>query len=436
MSFVAASSEYMSPRWSYEIIDCAMPMTFDTYSNCGFRCVYCFSQFQRATYGTRGARYKNRKEVQVVNPRRIEKMFTGGIPRKTKSKLGWESGGFWQFNEYIRQRKMMQWGGLSDPFCAIERDLGVGLEIMQFMRELEYPISFSTKGTWFTDDRRYMDLFEGNPHWHVKMSIITGDKKKAAIIEKGVRSPKERLLAIEKLAKAIPRAGAVTLRLRPFILGVSNPTHIQLIKDAASAGASSVSTEFFCMESRLRDKSVYKVISGQAGFDMYEFYRKHTKGSGYLRLNRQIKRQYINEMQEAAHSSGMKFYVSDAHFKERCDAGCCCGMDDSWPWARGQLCQALQVAKNTGRVTWDEVEAELGYADTFGYRYAQGFNTNSEEQRAKYLQKTMKDFLQINWNNTTGATGPYKYLGGILKPVERDEKGNIVYEYDKTRELK
>ena len=40
-------SGYNSPRWSNEVADCSMPMTFDTYSNCSYGCLYCFSQFQR-----------------------------------------------------------------------------------------------------------------------------------------------------------------------------------------------------------------------------------------------------------------------------------------------------------------------------------------------------------------------------------------------------
>ena len=28
-----------------------MPMTFDTYSNCSFGCIYCFSQYQRGIGG-------------------------------------------------------------------------------------------------------------------------------------------------------------------------------------------------------------------------------------------------------------------------------------------------------------------------------------------------------------------------------------------------
>jgi len=433
MPFELEKREYQSPRWSYEIVDCSMPMSIDTYSNCGYQCAYCFSQYQRSTNQTRGSKYKERKLVQAISPERIKRMFTGEIQMSKKSKLGPESGGYWQFNKYIEQRKMMQWGGLSDPFCSIERELGVGLEVMRFLRSIDYPISFSTKGTWFLDDERYMELFRNNPNWHVKFSIITGDKKKAAFIEKGVRSPAERLRAIERLANVMPRKGAVTLRLRPFIIGVSNPSHKELIKSAADAGAGSVSTEFFCMEGRLSDKSVYDVISNQCGFDIYNFYRRHTKGAGYLRLNREIKRQYIDEMEDAARSAGIGFYVSDAHFKERSDSGCCCGMDNTWPWSRGQLCQALQVAKNTGVVTWDDISDGLEFAEIFGHRHAQGYNTKCEENVAKYMRKSMKEFLRCNWNSTTGANGPYRFFGGVLTPAERDEKGNLVYKFNKEK---
>ena len=30
---------YTSPRWSMEIPDCSMPMTFDTYSRCAYNCM-------------------------------------------------------------------------------------------------------------------------------------------------------------------------------------------------------------------------------------------------------------------------------------------------------------------------------------------------------------------------------------------------------------
>ena len=54
---------YTSPRWTGEIADCSLPMTLDTYSNCAFGCVYCFSQFQRSVGGGKDD-YKN-KRVQI-----------------------------------------------------------------------------------------------------------------------------------------------------------------------------------------------------------------------------------------------------------------------------------------------------------------------------------------------------------------------------------
>lgn len=65
---------YQSPRWTAEVADCSMPMTFDTYSNCSFNCIYCFSQFQRALGGGKEA-YLH-KEVKAVSVEKIKRMFT------------------------------------------------------------------------------------------------------------------------------------------------------------------------------------------------------------------------------------------------------------------------------------------------------------------------------------------------------------------------
>ena len=56
---------YGSPRWTGEIADCSLPMTLDTYSNCSFGCVYCFSQYQRGI-GKGKEEYKN-KVAELLN---------------------------------------------------------------------------------------------------------------------------------------------------------------------------------------------------------------------------------------------------------------------------------------------------------------------------------------------------------------------------------
>ena len=66
---------YSSPRWTGEIADCTLPLTFDTYSNCSFGCVYCFSQYQRGIGGAKEDYFA--KKVKSVNPEKIKKIFSG-----------------------------------------------------------------------------------------------------------------------------------------------------------------------------------------------------------------------------------------------------------------------------------------------------------------------------------------------------------------------
>lgn len=250
---------YQSPRWTNEIADCSMPMTFDTYSNCSFGCLYCFSQFQRAIGN--GKENYLQKSVENVNPKKIKQMFTD--PDQYAG----------QFATYIKQRRVMQWGGLSDEFDGYERKYGVTLDLLRFFKEINYPLCFSTKATWFTKDERYMELIRGQKNWNFKFSIITKDAEKARIMEKGVPSPEERLKAIEHIANA--GAGGATLRLRPFIIGISTPTYLDLIRDAGNRGATALSTEFMCVEQRSNTlKERMPIFNQLCGFDFMAFYKK------------------------------------------------------------------------------------------------------------------------------------------------------------------
>ena len=303
---------------------------------------------------------------------------------------------------------------------------------MRFFREIEYPICFSTKGTWWLDDSRYTELFQGADFWNVKFSIITGDEYKARKVEGGAPSTKERLEAIEKYVKL--NNGGATLRLRPFIIGISNPSYVELMYNAASAGATAVSMEFFCMELRTptaREK--YHTMSQLSGFDLIKFYKRYSYSSGYLRLNRNIKRPYVNEMDRICKETGMRFYVSDAHFKERCHNGSCCGLDESWNYSRGQNCQALMIAKKEGLVQWKDISSDMEYAKKFNWMGAKGYNTTTTARRAKFWGMTMYDYLRWAWNNPNSGQSPYKMFEGVLKPKGKDENGDYIYILDKSR---
>ena len=150
-----AKGYYDSPRLTGEVLDCSMPMTFDTYSNCAFGCLYCFSQYQRGIGRSKEAYLAH--EVKAVNVEKVKRMFTD--PDKY--------GGY--FAPYIKQRRVMQWGGLSDEFDGYERKYGKTLELLRFFKEIDYPLCFSTKATWWTKDHRYMELVQGQRNWNFKI---------------------------------------------------------------------------------------------------------------------------------------------------------------------------------------------------------------------------------------------------------------------------
>lgn len=407
---------YSSPRWTGEIADCSLPVTFDTYSNCAFGCVYCFSQYQRGIGGAADDYFH--KKVKAVNVEKIKKLFSGEMPDSQ----------FWQ---YIKDRRPIQYGGLSDQFDGFERIYGKTYEILKFLREINYPICFSTKAAWVFHDPKYQELFKGADNWNVKFSIITLDEQDAHRIEVGVPTPQERLDAMREYNKL--SKGGTTLRLRPFIIGVSDKTYLDLIRAAKDAGATAVTTEFFCLEMRSINhaKEHYQVISDVCGFDIVEFYRKYSSGSGYLRLNRKVKEAYIKKMQELCKELGMRFYVSDAHFKECSDNCCCCALPPEWEYSRGHFAAALQIAKKTGKVQWKDIEKDMYFLE-FPMVKAEGFNLNSSENRAHYAGMTMKDYLRYLWNAPKRGQSPYRLFERVLIPNGYDEEGNIIYCYNKS----
>ncbi len=412
--------DYSSPRWTAEYPDCSMPMTFDTYNNCSYGCLYCFSQFQRGI-GEARDKYLS-KEVHAVNVRKIKRMF---LEPDTS-----------QFGEYIKARKVMQWGGLSDQFDEFERRYGVTLELLRFFREIDYPICFSTKATWWLDDPRYTELFRGNRKWNCKFSIITNREDFADVIEPGVDSPGKRIEAIGKYADL--DAGGATLRLRPFIIGISNHGYEDLIRACADAGATAVSTEFFCIETRnLMAIKKFEHISRLAGFDIVRFYRRYSIGSGYLRLNRKVKAPYVRKMMEVCRKTGMRFYVSDMDFKDACHNGCCCGLSEDWNYSRGQMTNAICIAREKGTVHYSDIADDIDIIfSKFDYHRGDGLNTKSAEHRSVFYGVSMAEHMRYLWNSPKNGNSPYRIFRGSLVPVTdgsggcvRDANGDIVYRY-------
>lgn len=170
-------------------------------------------------------------------------------------------------------------------------------------------------------------------------------------------------------------------------------------------------------------------LSELCGFDLMEFYKKYSVSTGYLRLNRKAKEPFILKMKEQCAKEGMRFYVSDAHFKELCCNGSCCGLPADWNYSRGQFCEALQIAKKNGVVYWKDIAKDIERLHQYPWGRAQGFNCNSSEKRAHFEGMTMAEYMRWLWNNPQAGQNLYKMFEGIVTPKGKDEDGNLIYYY-------
>ncbi|MBQ4495655.1 MAG: hypothetical protein II968_07785 [Selenomonadaceae bacterium] len=423
--------DYASPRWTNEILDCSMPMTFDTYSKCSYHCLYCFSFYQKShTLDGYDSNKNNIRAIRSVKPQKVIHLFESALSNDIENSSATEK----TFFPYIQERRIMQWGGLADAFDEYERQLGITLELLKYFDSIDYPLSFSTKAAWWTNDNRYMDLFKKHTHnWHVKVSIITTNVKKARAIEKGCPTPQKRLEAIKRLADA---GIHVTLRLRPYIIGISGDWK-ELISQAHAAGADSVTVEFFCMEGRADTelKLRYDEMSKVCGFNIWDFYMHYSKQQGYKRLSRAIKAPIIYAMRDFIHGLGMRFHVSDMFCRECNDACNCCGVPPEWNVNQcGHIGEAILIAREKGFVRFSDIaDSAKKFFANFGWCNAPGYNINNSRNRALYFETTMFEYIRNNWNKISSGNSPARGYGGILIPYDVDECGDVIYKYNGSR---
>lgn len=416
-------------RYTADGFDCALPVSMDTYNTCAFGCMYCFSN-----HLVRNPLRKGTASVKAINPREVEKFFLkeddGDYRRPSARMLRKTSAGSY--------RCPIQWGALGDPFDYIERQQGVSLEIIPIMVKYKQPTRISTKGANVIVQKPYLDAFSENPSlFWVAWSIISIDDDILTRIDRYAPNATERLKAMKVLSKLGIKN---SLRLRPIFPGItdSTPKHPKawrdLLRRSADAGAKAVSMEFvFVPQPITADlKNSWDKIKNMVGFDIVSWYKKTSIHGSCLRSSRAWKEDLTFAIRDEAHKLGMTFGISDPHWKELNDSGCCCGILPDDPvfggWQRTQAVQAILDAKAGKKIVardyvpfWAKDVMKADLVVMTGAKNA--FDRATE---------TWEDKLRQTWNDLQGARGPLHYFGGCLYPVGKKD-GDVVYEY---REIK
>ena len=425
---------YGSPRISSEFPDCSMPLTFDHYNFCSLGCMYCFAY----VFKVNNPAITN-LSLRAVNIENMIKNMKGEV-KGEKGKVLYE--------QFYKKKFLLHWGGLADPFCNFEKTNMVGYPLIQELGAMNYPTLFSFKGDAILK-KEYRDLFEkykNQKNFAFQVSIITRDDDLAKYVEVGVQSPTKRL----NILKMLSDLGYWTiLRLRPFIIGITDLSLDKLLDDALAAGVRAISTEFFAMDARCNTSMTkrYEWLASMIGVsDLKKYFSilSPRERGGYRRLNRLVKERYIKKMYKFCLKNNLVFSCSDPDFKELNMSGSCCGMPDNFPdnkllenWSKAQLTYAIKEARRIYHTTGIKTEFTIDdiypkektkFLDskTLTNDHVGVIGLNSSDRN----NMTHRTFLEKHWNNLRSFSNPRNYLHNKLIPIGIDENKNLVYRYN------
>lgn len=267
------------PKSSFFLWCCPNPINFDTYDGCSHRCAYCFTNFRNPAAKGKFAEVKRGSTAAS-----LRKWIDGGRGAREK----------WVAPDW---RIPICWGRNSDPFQPKERETGWSLECLRVFAETKYPFIVTTKSV-LPAEGEYAELF-AQCNCVLQMSMVGPFMDK---MEKGAPPYEERLKAVEKLSKIVPR---VIARWQPFFV------------EPWTAGKWRVEME------RQKDAGVYGILAETASLPMKQGHCCVRVGKLY-RYGENIRDIAFRMFREKAHELGLRFYCGAQRFS---DSVCCCGTD-------------------------------------------------------------------------------------------------------------
>jgi len=429
---------YTGCRFSSDAMDCAIPIALDSHSGCSFNCLYCFSNnLQRAFDRNNKILESVREDGTLYKEWPINQLerFLARENKDAKSKAMYT---------LMDRGVPVQLGALGDPFDDLELHSGWAKKAIPLFIKYKQPVRISTKGGIALQDKEYLKLFEKSPEqFWIAWSIICNDDERIAQVDINAPVMSDRLKAM----KALSDIGCHTsLRFRPFLPGLSDsyPGEPEawrvLMERSRDAGAEAISFEYIFLSAMLtpRQKAMYQVMfraMGHPGFGRW-WNDNSDRADSCRRASRDVKYEMTMRVYNKSKELGLRFGISDPHFKELNDTGCCCGLpeEDKWfgNWSRRQMTEVIVQAKKAHKAgekrlfNYEDWRPEWAHMIPFTTMVSA---ENWHNYRRK-KHKTFGDYMRDKWNDPISPRGPYKYFEKTLIPIGKDSNtGDLAYEY-------
>jgi len=416
------------------LMECAMPLAFDSYNMCAMSCCYCFSHISKMSNPTwRG------KDIglQGIDVDKQMKAIKGESNSRYDDAM---------YEHFYSKKFPLHWGTLTDPFCGFEKQNKFGLRFIEALGEMNYPCVFCFKGRTIMDKeyRKVFERYAKQGNFAFQGTVTIPDDKLARQVEIGAPTTSQR---IETLAMLGDMGYWTIARLRPYIIGISDIGIDNMLERLAEAKIRGLTVGYLCVDIRasgnakLRWDHIGRLIGVKNLLAHYKALSYPQRGA-YLRANRLLKEEHSKRLYLFCKKNGILFTNYDQDFKELSMSGNCCALP--------------HTGLNPGLLNWNKnqtsnflVEARRRYAKTgkrMKFYFSQIFSEDSTYLDDPRLGNehvgvigrttgeraviTLRHILREQWNNLNSGGNPRNFYAGKMLPVGKDTEGNLIYKYN------
>lgn len=390
-----------------QIFFCAAPIRLDSYDTCQFGCTYCFSRDRARAWSSKGIHQANPKAFRE----RMERVARGEIASAV--------------DEFLARRVPLQLGGLQDPFTPIESELGVTRDVLETLRDYNYPTLISTKGSLLLTEP-YLGLLS-------EMNVVV--RLSAAGIAEPARQIVEPrgdgfAVTLDKLARLSAKSITCGLRIQPIFPGFEKVA-LDMARNAAAAGAKQLSFEFLKIPGETVETEI-AAASKALGYDIVE----HMRAMGIKRLgpdwslSPDAKRPFVRAARRLCHDLGVKFGAGDTEFIPWSDGNGCCGASELTQGEANHFTAnfvgAIRAAlKTPDKLVRFDMLFDLWSPEQSIGNYMDWRRRIPPDQRGGY-----SDWLAIVSRRWNGGKSPYSpaFFDGVVATPDQDANGFRIYD--------
>lgn len=377
---------------------CPLPFNMDIWDGlvCPYNCVYCFANSFRASLYT--AFFDNSKTMGLrhCNPeyykKELDKMDKfRGMSVIEKSKLN-------GINKAFANGIPVRMGIRFEDFLKNEQKHGVSLEMLEYMRDIEYPVMLNTKSNIPGTDAYLKALSENKARTAVHVTVISADDRVLKELEPGAPSYEQRLQGIRNMTSAGIR---VVARIEPYLFLLTDDREYveKYMEDMWEAGVRNITFD------------TYSYTANNSGLRQnfvnleYDYDRMFVAGADSQPLGSLL----LGKFMELFRVRGFSCSTFDMGNSPSNDQAICCEVEDWFTggWNYGCTVMAARFISDRGTkpTSWDDFE---------GYVLKNG----------GWLTETLRSEVHHLWNLEGNLAYSHRWAAGLV-PCGRDENGLI-----------